>query len=337
MAALTQPSRVRLAQLPTPLRPLVRLTAEIGGPDFWVKRDDLTGAALSGNKVRKLEFSIAEALDRGADTLITCGGLQSNHCRTTAVAARQLGLRAHLVLRGVPEGTPDGNLFLDHLLGAEISTYPVEEYSARLEEIFMELVEEYSRQGHTAHVIPMGASDATGIWGYAAAGEELADDFKRAGIRPDHIVCATGSGGTQAGLMVGNAAFRLGAQVWGINVCDDEAYFVSKIGSDLRDWKAKYRQGVDVDDLPIQILDGHVGPGYARATAEIRETIGRVARTEGLVLDPVYTGKAFHGLLTEIERGRFGRGETVVFLHTGGIHGLFAFREEFSFESVRET
>ncbi len=132
MAALTQPSRVRLAQLPTPLRPLERLSAEIGGPDLWVKRDDLTGAALSGNKVRKLEFSIAEALERGADTLITCGGLQSNHCRATAVAGRQLGLRVHLVLRGVPEGTPDGNLFLDHLLGAEISTYPAEEYSARL-------------------------------------------------------------------------------------------------------------------------------------------------------------------------------------------------------------
>ncbi len=324
MPPLTLPHRVPLARLPTPIAPLERLSREVGGPALWLKQDDLTGSALSGNKVRKLEFSIGEALERGADTLITCGGLQSNHCRATVIAGAQLGLRVHVVLRDLPEGVADGNLFLNELAGAEITCLPAEEFRAQDAAGFTDLVAQHRGEGHTAHVIPMGASDATGIWGYITASEELAADFRRLGWRPDHIVCASGSGGTQAGLIIGNALFDLGTQIWGINVCDDEDYFVTKIRADMRAWKEKYGQSLDVDALPINILDGHIGPGYALSTPEICATIARVARTEGVIFDPVYTGKAFHGLLTEIERKKKKKGETVVFIRTGGIYGLLA-------------
>lgn len=333
MTALTTPRRLSLAQTPTPLEPLERLSRQIDGPMLWVKRDDLTGSTLTGNKVRKLEFSFAEAQDRGAEVVITCGGIQSNHCRATAVVGAKLGIDVHLVLRGFPDGAPDGNTFLDYLMGAEVTCYPPVFYRSRINDILRGLVEDYGRQGKRAHVIPLGASDATGMWGYITASEEMKADFTAAGFRADHIVCATGSGGTQAGLIVGNALHGLDAQVWGINVCDDEAYFVSKIRGDLIDWRQKFQAEIDVEALPIRILDGHVGPGYAQATDEIRETIARVAQTEGLVLDPVYTGKAFHGLLEEIRRGRFKRGEHVVFIHTGGIFGLLAQRETFGFRT----
>lgn len=337
MPAVRYPRRIPLAHVPTPLRHLERLSHALGGADIWIKCDHLTGGALSGNKVRKLEFSIAEALDQGADTLITCGGLQSNHCRATAAAGARLGLRVRLVLRGLPSGTPDGNLFLDHLLGADVSCYPPEFYRARLDEILAGVVEDYARQGRTAYVIPTGASNDVGLWGYIAAAEELAADFARLNLHPQHIVCATGSGGTQAGLILGNALFDLGVQVWGVNVCDDEAHFVNKIRSDMRAWKAKYHQPLDVESLPINILDGHKGPGYAKTTPELLETIARVAQTEGLVLDPVYTGKAFLGMIKEMQRGRFKRGETILFIHTGGLFGLFPHRADFGFKEVPDT
>lgn len=335
--AVEYPSRIELAHLPTPLRPLRRLSRDLGGPTIWLKRDDLTGSGLSGNKVRKLEFSIAEALAQGADTLITCGGLQSNHCRATVVAGAQLGLKVHLVLRGLPAGTPDGNLFLDHLAGAEIATYPPPFYRARLNDIFHGLLEDYQRQGHRAHIIPLGASDPTGLWGYIAAADEMQSDFAKHDFKADHIVCATGSGGTLGGLILGNAIFNLGAQVWGVNVCDDADHFVKKIREDFKGWKEKYLSSVDVESLPINVLDGHVGPGYAQATHEVLETIARVAQTEGIILDPVYTGKAFHGLLDEIAKGRFPGAQNIVFIHTGGIYGLMAQRGEFGFKTASEA
>jgi D-cysteine desulfhydrase len=331
------PRRVELAHLPTPMRHLQRLSVELGGPQIWVKRDDLTGSGLGGNKVRKLEFSIAEALDVGADTLITCGGLQSNHCRATAIAGAQLGFKVHLVLRGLPTGTPDGNLFLDHLLGAEVNCYPPEFYRARLDDIFQGLVDDYASQGRKAHIIPLGASDATGMWGYIGAAQEIRADCEEVGIAPDHIVCATGSGGTQGGLIVGNEMCGLRANVWGINVCDDDAHFEKKIRGDLHAWRKKYEQRIDVDSLPINMIDGHVGPGYAQSTPEILESIARIAQTEGLILDPTYTGKAFHGLMKEISQGRFRRDENLVFVHTGGIFGLFAQRSTFPFREVRDS
>lgn len=328
---ISYPARVALAQLPTPLVALHRLSAEVGGPRLWVKRDDLTGAELSGNKVRKLEFSIAEALAQGCDTLITCGGLQSNHCRATVLAGARLGLTVHLVLRGMPQGAPDGNLFLDYLAGARFTFCTPEEYTAQQRMRFAAIVERYAADGHKAFVIPSGASDEIGLWGYIAACEELKQDCARAGFIPEVIVCATGSGGTQAGLIAGSALHRLDARIVGINVDEDAVYFVSKIRADLEKWRERYAQKVDVASLPIEIIEGYLGPGYGKADPPVFDTIAHVARLEGLVLDPVYTGKALHGLIGEIGRGNLADVQNVVFVHTGGLFGLIAQRGEFRF------
>ncbi len=330
----TQPPRLSLARLPTPLVPLDRLSREIGGPRIWIKRDDLTGSGLSGNKVRKLEFTFAQALAEDCDTLITCGGLQSNHCRATAIIGACLGLKVHLFLRGMPAGLPDGNLFLDHIVGAEFSFYSREEYYARHSEIFSELVERYAKLGRKAFVVPAGASDEIGLWGYVLASKELKTESSNLGFSPDFIVCANGSGGTLAGLTVGNIYHDIGATVWGINVADDDAqYFEAKIRNDLRVWKERYGQDLDVETPAINVIDGYRGPCYGKAEPVVFETITQVAKTEGIILDPVYTGKAFHGMLKEIENGRLSSANNIIFVHTGGIFGLFAQRDEFHFHN----
>jgi D-cysteine desulfhydrase len=323
--AVAFPERLSLARLPTPLEPLDRISAELGGPRIWVKRDDLTGCALTGNKVRKLEFTLARALVAGADTLITAGGLQSNHCRATAILGARLGLRVHLLLREEGDSPPtQGNLFLDLLAGAAVSRYSKSYYQAHLQELYDTWCERYRQQGARPWAIPVGASDGTGVWGYIGCAAELADDFAAAGIRPGAIVHATGSGGTQAGLTAGAALHGLGCPVIGMAVCDDAAYFHTKVRADLRDWAARYRPPLDVEHLAIEVNDRHIGPGYGRAGAEVFATIRHLARREGLILDPVYSGKAFHGLTEEIRAGRFAGMSDLVFIHTGGIFGLLA-------------
>lgn len=332
------PAQLQLAQTPTPLQRLSRVSAAVG-VNIWVKRDDLTGCTLSGNKVRKLEFTLAHALEQGCDTLITCGGLQSNHCRATALLGAQLGLKVVLVLRGEPDGDADGNLLLDYLAGAEIRTYPVREYAHRLNQLLQQAAEQQRRAGRTPFIIPTGASDGIGIWGYIAATRELAADFSRERIAPSHIVMATGSGGTQAGLTLGAHELGWETQVLGIAVCDDEAYFQAKVRADMREWAQRYAAvladaPVDVEQCRIHVNDQYIGPGYAKAGPEVFETIAWLARTEGLVLDPVYTGKAFHGLIEELKAGRLDRARDVVFVHTGGVFGIFPQRAEFVFPAA---
>lgn len=312
--------------------PMHRFCLARGLPLIWLKRDDLTHSTASGNKIRKLEFCLAEAKQQQAGVVLTYGGLQSNHCRATALLCAQLGLRCHLVLRSTaePDEPADGNLLLDQLAGARITYVPARELAANAKAIENDIVAEYQQQGLSTYCIPIGASDATGLWGYVAAAAELATDFDIHSISPAHIVTASGSGGTQSGLMVGAHAFGLGTKVWGINVCDDQNWFNKKIREDLTQWEAKYHSGIDVNALAINILDGHVGEGYARASDEVLETIGAVAKSEGIVFDPVYTGKAFHGLLKEIAAGRFDQPEDLVFMHTGGVFGVFPFKQRFS-------
>ncbi len=322
------PDRLSLAVTPTPLQPLDRLSEQLAGPRIWVKRDDLTGSHLSGNKVRKLEFVIAQALAEGCDTLITCGGLQSNHCRATALLGAQLGLQVHLILRGESKGDIDGNRLLDQLAGAQISEYPPRQYMRELAELFERWAEHYRAQGRKPFIIPTGASDDIGVWGYVNCCRELAADFRTHQIKPSSIVVATGSGGTQAGLTAGNQLFALGAEVLGMAVCDDNAYFQHKVREDLRAWQLRYQLPLDVEALAIAVNDDYIGPGYAQAGPEVFATIKLLASTEGLVLDPVYTGKAFHGLLEEIKRGRWGQQDDIVFVHTGGIFGLFPQRAQ---------
>lgn len=326
------PPRLKLAQTPTPFVLLERLSKHAGGPRIWVKRDDMTGGAVSGNKIRKLEFTLARAIEQGCNVVITCGGVQSNHCRTTALLCAQLGLQCHLILRGAASSEVDGNLLLDRMAGANISFYSSAEYQANSEAIYQHWQDHYAGLGDKAFAIPVGASDGNGLWGYIAACEELKADFARAGIQPKHIIAATGSGGTQAGLTAGNALYGLGATVWGINVCDDEAYFINKVAEDLQQWQQWYPALIpddfDLSQLAVHVIDGYVGPGYARATPEIFETIALAAKLEGLILDPVYTGKGFHGMLDQIRQGRFDDSQDIVFVHTGGIFGLFPQRDQ---------
>lgn len=322
------PNKLCLAQTPTPLQSLNRLSEVIGGPRIWVKRDDLTGCTVSGNKVRKLEFLLSQAIEKGADTIITCGGVQSNHCRATAILGAQLGLKVHLILRGEePEGQSSGNLFLDQLAGATISHYPVAEYK-KLPELFQQWELHYSALGDTPFSIPTGASNGTGAWGYIACAKELADDFQEHQISPSLITCATGSGGTQAGLTLGAELFNLSAPVLGIAVCDDEAYFQQKVREDMQAWKDEYQQQLDITQLNIHVNAEHIGSGYAKATPEVFDTIKSLAKMEGLILDPVYSGKAFHGLVQEIKAGHYSNAQDIVFIHTGGLFGLLAQRDQ---------
>lgn len=324
------PRRLRLAQTPTPLQFLERASTRWGcGHRLWVKRDDLTGCALSGNKVRKLEFIAAHAIDNGYDTLITCGGLQSNHCRATALVGAQLGLHTHLLLRGDAPAEDDGNLLLDKLAGAEVSCYPKAQYVAQIGALFEQWQAHYSAAGRRALAVPTGGSDGIGMWGYVAACEELAADFERHGLEQAHIVTATGSGGTQAGLTLGVALHALAATVWGVNVCDSEQYFLDKVAHDTADL---YRRFPAVPECEIQprVIDGYVGAGYGICSDEVFALIHELCRLEGLVLDPVYTGKAFAGMLSEIKRGRFQGVRDIVFVHTGGIFGVFPQRGGFA-------
>lgn len=318
------PDRVELAQLPTPLQPLDRLSDSMGGPRIWLKRDDLTEHTGSGNKLRKLEFSMAAAKAAGADVVITCGAAQSNHCRATAMAAAKMGLECHLILRTKPDPAPDGNLLLDQVLGARLTLVSNSEFQ-QLDRLFDSIEARYAAKGQSTYRIPLGASDELGMWGYINAAAELRQDFDKLGILPGYVVSAAGSGGTLAGLIVGKHLYELSAEIVAFNVCDDEAYFVNKITADLKTWQQRFE--CELPSLPINIIDGYVGPGYGRADPHVYQTIAQVARLEGVILDPVYTGKAFDAMLAELRSGRFADTSDIVFIHTGGLFGLFPLRE----------
>jgi len=288
-----------------------------------IKRDDLTGAALSGNKVRKLEFLLADARAHQADIVLTCGGIQSNHARATAIGAARLGMGCLLLLRGDAPARVEGNVLLDRMVGADIRFITPEQYRDR-DRIFGEESERLRRLGHTPYVIPEGGSTALGSLGYVLAMEEIHSQCVESGERFDVIVTAVGSGGTLAGLLAGHAMHPATTpRPIGINVCDTAAHFEGIVRT-LVDEMAEQYNTPPVDASAVEILDGHVGRGYALSTNEELDTLTRFARKTGIFLDPVYSGKAMHGLITEIERDpESWRGKRVLFLHTGGIFGLF--------------
>lgn len=315
------PERITRAQLPTPVERMARLSEQLG-VELWMKRDDLTGSALSGNKIRKLEFLFAEARAQGADTVITCGGEQSNHCRATAVAAAQLGMKSYLLLRTDDPAQPpavEANILLDKLVGAEIRWVSRPEY-ARRAELFPVVADELRARGRKPYVIPEGGSNALGAWGYVRCVEELAGELTAG---PATLIYAAGSGGTGAGLILGCKLLGLPWRVVGVNVCDDEAYFRKVIGEIVEQAIERWKLEVRFSRDEIELRDGHVGIGYAKSRPEELATLRDVARAEGIVLDPVYTGKAFHGFRQELEKDRRTFGARVVFIHTGGIYGLF--------------
>ena len=327
------PARLELAQLPTPVTKLEKFSQRFEDTTVWVKRDELTGTEVSGNKIRKLEFCIAEAQKQGCDTLITCGGIHSNHCRATAVLGVRLGMKVHLILRGEKPAIPEGNLLMDYLSGAEISYLSQAEWRGH-EDLARELQASYAKDDHKAFFIPVGASDEVGLWGYIKASEELQQDFLDLKMEPDYIVTATGSGGTQAGLIVGTELLGMKSQVVAFNVSDDAAYFEKKINEDVKLWKQRYEQAFDAENMKIKTVEGYLGPGYGVAGPEIFDSIAELARCEGIFLDPVYTGKAFHGMVAELQKGDAGQlpgAKNVVFIHTGGLFGVFPQQQNFRF------
>lgn len=321
------PPRLDLAALPTSVVRLDRTSQAWGGPRLWIKRDDDTGGVLTGNKIRKLQYVVKEAMDEGAEVLITCGGLQSNHCRATAAVGRRLGMHVILCLRGEPPPRLEGNFLLDKVLGAEIRYLTPEEYEDN-QAIMKKIADQYDRQGKRACVIAEGASMATGAWGYIEACAEIAAAESYTGTKFDAIVAPIGSGGTAAGLELGARLFGLEAKVWGVNVCDDEDYFRRRIHAIACDTILKYGLDVVLRADDIGIIDGYVGSGYAKSRPDELALLVEFARREGIVLDPVYTGKALYGLRKEWTGPRFAEAKNVLFIHTGGVFGLFPKADE---------
>lgn len=321
------PPSVELARLPTPLHLLERLSERLER-SIYCKRDDLTGAALSGNKVRKLEFLLAAATDGGHGGLITCGGEQSNHARATALAAARLGMRCHLLLRTEdPEKPPasSGNILLDRLAGATIEWIDADTY-AQGEKLLARRAKELSaEQGVSFYPIPEGGSNALGAWGYIRCAAELAEQL---GPVPATIVYPVGSGGTAAGLIAGCRLFDLPYRLVGFAVADERKTFQERIASILAELAETFEHDVAVEAEGIEIIDDYVGRGYALSREEELRCIVDTARESGLVLDPVYSAKAMYGLLCELDRAGRNFGEQIVFLHTGGIFGLLPKADE---------
>jgi D-cysteine desulfhydrase family pyridoxal phosphate-dependent enzyme len=308
--------RLRFAHLPTPIEPLPRLTSLLDGPTLLVKRDDQTGLAFGGNKTRKLEFLVAEAQAQGADTLISAGALQSNHCRQTAAAAAKFGLGCILVLVGQPPAQASANLLLDGLFGAEVIWTGKECRDADLQAAFDRL----AAAGRKPYLVPYGGSSPTGALGYVYAMEE----FVGQKVPADWIVFASSSGGTQAGMVLGARLFGCRGKVLGISVDEPQTVLQERV-ADLASLTSE-RIGARIEFAPGDVLVNadYAWPGYGVVTEAELEAVSTFARMEGLLLDPVYTGRAAAGLLDLVRKGFFKKGETVLFWHTGGQPALFA-------------
>ncbi len=316
--------RVSIAHLPTPLEALPRLSQRLAGPEIWIKRDDQTGLATGGNKARKLEFLIADALQDGADTLMTAGAVQSNHARQTAAAAAKFGLACTLTLRGTPPATASGNLLLDRLLGADVIWCE----GRPLEEVLEATAERLRAAGRAPYIIPYGGSNPIGASGYAAAMEELLGECDERQISFDHIAFASSSGGTQAGLTLAARELGYAGQLLGISV-DLQADALQKKLAALTTETAAFL-GLDhrFESDDFVVVDGYLGAGYGIVSDLERQAVRTMAESEGVLLDPVYTGRAFGGLVDLIREGAFPDDGRLLFWHTGGTTGLFAYGEE---------
>jgi D-cysteine desulfhydrase len=339
-----RPKRVHLVHGPTPLVRRPQLEGLLGGIKLWIKRDDATSGAESGNKVRKLELLLADALANRCDTVVTCGGIQSNHARATAIACAQLGLKSVLFLRQTerPNGDPSrvaekrelpltGNVLLDRLVGAEIHLISRDEYAQRGAVMESE-AQRITRAGGRPYVIPEGGSNGLGALGYVEAMREVRGqmDLGLAESRApfDEVVHACGSGGTAAGIVLGAARYEVAKKVRAVAVCDDAAYFERAIDRIVTE-----AHGHDLEltaRAPLVVDEGSRGVAYGVMDREQKELLARVARASGIVLDPVYTGKAMHALAKAIERGEIAKGARVLFVHTGGLPGLLAQGDAFA-------
>jgi L-cysteate sulfo-lyase len=319
--------RFPLAQLPTPVEALTRLSRELGGPELLVKRDDQTGLALGGNKTRKLEFLVGDALAQGADTLVTVGAAQSNHCRQTAAAAAKAGLRCELILNGEKPDMPNGNLLLNRLFGAKEHWVERAERATKLRN----LSEQLQAQGRKPYAITVGGSNGVGATGYIVAMIELMEQLRASGRRVDHILFGTSSGGTQAGIEVGARITGFNGKLHGLSIDKNDPEhleYENEVAQIANECAAYIGSEVRLTKADVSVVYGFMGEGYGVVGDLEREAIRLMARCEGIVLDPVYAGRAFGALAALIRKGAFRRGETVLFWHTGGAPALFAYAKE---------
>lgn len=318
------PNRVHIAHLPTRIERLERLSRHLGGPNILVKRDDQTGLATGGNKTRKLEFLVAEALAQGRDHLVTTGAPQSNHCRQTAAAAARFGLGCSLVLRGYEPAHFTGNLLLDKLLGAHLYWAGEQACGPVMQEVAAEL----QAMGRKPYVIPLGGSNVVGATGYVLAMQELVTQMQQESLNIDFIVFASSSGGTQAGLVLGAEVYGFRGHILGISVDQPADALQTQVAALATATATHLGMGTLSVAGRVDVNDDYVGEGYAQVGEAEREAIRMVAQLEGLLLDPVYTGRAMAGLIDLIRWGAFTRGQTVLFWHTGGTAALPAFADK---------
>jgi len=326
---LTRFPRRRYTPGKTPIEPAPRFSNALGGPNIYIKRDDLLGLAAGGNKTRKLEFLVADAMAKGADTLITCGAVQSNHCRLTLAAAVKEGLKCRLVLEERVPGTynpnASGNNFLYRLLGVEdIKVVP---QGADMMKEMEEVAYQLSTEGRKAYVIPGGGSNPVGATGYVACAQEISDQMFEQGIAIDYVICASGSAGTHAGLVTGFHGCNMNIPVLGINVSRNREEQEEIVYSLVRETARHVGVKAEIPRDAVVCLDEYVGAGYSLPTPEMAEAVRMLARTESILLDPVYTGKAMAGLIDQVRKGFFKRENNVLFVHTGGSPALYVYED----------
>ncbi|MCG2644158.1 hypothetical protein XI06_29635 [Bradyrhizobium sp. CCBAU 11434] len=319
--------RLGLANLPTPLEPMKRLTAHLGGPRLWVKRDDATGLGFGGNKLRKLDYVLHDAVSKGADTIVSGGVVQSNSQRQVAAVAAKLGLPCHLaVYHGrlappTPEYETSGNAFLNRLFGAHLHDVP---WTGDRNAAIRTLVDDLRTKGRKPYFVPYGVSNVLGAVAYATTIAEIAQQAALSGFKPSAIVHCSGSAGTQAGLIVGAAISMPDTKVIGIDIDAEPARVRTDVVGLAR--QAADLLDADFDEALVEVVAGHAGPAYGVPHAATIEAIRLAGQTEALVLDPVYSGKGLAGLIAMIRMGRWRNDEDVIFLHTGGAPALFAYQ-----------
>ncbi len=314
------PAHFCFTQTNTPVFALEKFFRQSVKSKCWIKRDDLTGLELSGNKVRKLDFLIKDAIMQNCERIITCGGIQSNHCRTTAFYAAKLGLKTTLILKGEKPKDLQGNYFLNYVLETDSHFITNDDYKD-VDRIMIEISKKYPEK---CYIIPEGGSNHIGAWGYAKCFIEILNQFEERNEKPDTIIVATGSGGTHAGLLAAKILLKSEIDIYSVNVCDNASFFRNKINSIINSMVLESGDNIKCNEDSINIIDGYTGEGYGIISDYEVEIIKRLAQTEGIIIDPVYGAKALRGFEDNLINGNI-PGDNILFIHTGGIFGLFPY------------
>ena len=318
--------KVCFAGFPTPLQKMPNLSKALGGPNLFIKRDDMTDLAFGGNKARKLEFLFADAQSKGADVVISTGAVQSNCACMVAAAARRLGMKPVLVLVGKEPNQYDGNLLLDKILSAEI--HFLQRYGSHVEVFMDSLADQYRAQGHTPYIIPVGATLPSTVPGYALAMQEIVNQFEVLEEPLDYVVCTCGTGGTQAGLVFGAKLLEMQTKILGASVFATNEDATQNIVQLVNDSAKLFDVDVSVVAQDVNIFDDYIKEGYGKINPEVTRALKLVAETEGIFIDPIYTGKSMVMLIDLIKKGYFKKTDNVVFFHTGGLPAIFLYKNE---------